>query len=230
MMNYLICATGRARSGVLAAYLRKLDVGRPDEFYEHVRFDLCSLSQEAEIKAYIEERRSNGIFGMKMVWSHVYRMHKTVGLNLETFIDTYMPDPKYLFVVRDPVKQAVESVMYGMRKQGLPFEKRHFDFDASKQRMTRIVIGNTAWQIFFEKHNIDWWRCTVDANDLETDPVTTMQHVLVELGIERPIEQIEKLGNHFKDSLMNEFRDEMCESLLRRHVLMMDDINIKEFL
>ena len=224
-MNYLICSTGRARSGVLANYLRKLKCGAPDEFYERVRFDLYTLQDSDKVQSFLEEYRVNDIFGMKMVWSHVSQMHKTLGLTLKEFIDAYMPNPKCLFVVRDPMKQAVESVIYGMKKQELPFDKKHFDFDAAKQRMTRIVLGNTAWVLFFEKNHID--PIIVDANMLEQAPNPVVQNILGVLGVDITMKN---LNNNFKDSLMNEFRDEMCEKLLRRHVLMMDDIDVQEFL
>ena len=224
-MNYLICSTGRARSGVLASYLKKLECGAPDEFYERVRFDLYKIQENAAVQTYLEEYRVNGILGIKMVWSHVSQMHKTLGLTLKQFIDTYMPNPKYLFVVRDPIKQAVESVIYGMKKQELPFEKRHFDFSAATQRMTRIILGNTAWTLFFRKYDIE--PICVDANKLEQDPIPVVQDILSALGVDGAIE---KLSNNFKDSLMNDFRDEMCESILRRHVLMMNDIKIRKFL
>ncbi len=223
-MNYLICSTGRARSGVLASYLKKLKCGAPDEFYERVRFDLYKITNESEVQAYLEKRRVNGILGMKMVWSHVSTMHNTLGLKLKTFIDTYIPDPKYLFMVRDPLKQAVESVIYGMKKRELPFEKQHFDLEAVKQRMTRIVIGNTAWMMFFHKHDIT--PVLVDANALQQDPNPVVEHILEVLSVDI---QMKKLDNNFKDSLMNDFRDEMCESMLRRHSLMMNDIDVKEF-
>ena len=224
-MNYLICSTGRARSGVLANYLRKLKCGAPDEFYERVRFDLYRLEDSDKVKSFLEEYRVNDIFGMKMVWSHVSQMHKTLGLTLKKFIDDYLPNPRYLFVVRDPMKQAVESVIYGMKKQELPLDKQHFDFDAATQRMIRIVLGNTAWVLFFEKNNID--PIYVDSNALEQDPNPVVQDVLDTLGVDLPMKT---LSNNFKDSLMNEFRDEMCESMLRRHALMMNDIDVKEYL
>ncbi len=224
-MNYLICSTGRARSGVLASYLKRLECGAPDEFYERVRFDLWTIQDSAAVKTFLEKYRINDIFGMKMVWSHVSQMQKTLGLTLKEFIDEYMPNPNYLFVVRDPMKQAVESVIYSIKKQELPFEKRHFDFDAAKQRMTRIVLGNTAWHLFFRKYHIE--PIIVDANTLEQDPNPVVQNILGSLGVDVPMKM---LSNNFKDSLMNEFRDEMCKSLLRRHVLMMDDIDVQGFL
>ena len=224
-MNYLICSTGRARSGVLASYLRQLTIGMPDEFYEQLRFDLYQKETETEVREFLENRRVNGTFGMRMVWSHIHCMHQTLGLTLKEFVDTYIPNPKYIFMTRDPIKQAVESVMYGIRKNDKPFELKHFDFDDALKRMARIVIGNVAWSVFFEKHKIIFIK--VDANELEVDPVTVLSNLLVEMDI--PVDNV-SVKNHFKDSLMNDFRDEMCMRFLGRHAQTMDDIDVQGFL
>ena len=224
-MNYLICATGRARSGVLASYLRQLQVGIPDEFYERLRFDLYQKKTETEVREFLESRRLDGVFGMRMVWSHVRCMHESLGLTLKKFVDTYIPNPQYIFMKRDPIKQAVESVMYGIRKDGNPFEIKCFDVDAALKRMARIVTGNVAWSLFFEKHGIT--PIEVDANVLEVDPNTVLSQLLVEMG--KPIADI-SVKNHFRDSLMNDFRDQMCLRFLGRHAQTMNDINVKEFL
>ena len=224
-MNYLICATGRARSGVLASYLRHLGVGAPDEFYEQLRFDLNKKTTEAEVRDFLENRRVNNIFGMRLVWSHVSCMHETLGLTIMEFMDTYMPNPKYIFMVRDPIKQAVESVMYGMKKNSIPFESKFFDFDAAHKRMARIVIGNTAWLMFFEKHGIT--PIELDANELEVDPDTELRSLLIAMGL--PHDDI-SVKNHFKDDLMNDFRDKICMRFIAGHSKTMTDINIKEFL
>lgn len=224
-MNYLICATGRARSGVLASYLRKIGVGAPDEFYEHARFDLYKLHDEAEIKAYLEEYRINDILGMKLVWSHVYRIYDSLELKLKEFIDRYIPEPQYIFMTRDPMKQAIESVMYGIRKNELPFTTDNFDMDTARKRIWRTVIGNHAWELFFRKERITPIR--VNAEALEENPAPVLQNLLEALNVDLPIPDIK---NTFRDSLMNDFRDKMYTILLRRHKLMMPDIKIEEYL
>ena len=224
-MNYLICSTGRARSGTLANYLRKLGCGKPDEFYERVRFDLYKIQKPAEVQAYLEEYRVNGIFGMKMVWSHVRTMHETLGLQLKEFIDTYIPDSKYIYMKRDPFKQAIESVMYGIRKAGKPFKTDNFCMDTARARVVRIIIGYQAWELFFEKNNIDPIR--VKAEDLEKDPTPVCATILKDLGVQI---ELKPLKNTFADSLMNEFRDKMYKQFLRRYQLLMSDIQIEDFL
>ena len=225
-MNYLICSTGRARSGVLASYLRQLKIGSPDEFYEKLRFVLWTMDTPEEVKGFLEAHRVNGIFGMRMVWSHVRTMHNTLGLTIQEFIGTYIPNPKYIFMKRDPIKQAVESVMYGMRKDGKPFESKYFDLDAARKRMTRIVVGNTAWQMFFEKHNIT--PIHIDANLLELNPVEELRSLLI--AMELPYNDVPVINNHFRDDLMNDFRDKMCMRFLGRHAQTMDDIDVQGFL
>ena len=224
-MNYMICGTGRARTGILAKYLRKLGLGAPDEFYEHARHDLHLLTEEAAVRDYIEARRVNSVFGIKMVWSHVARMHKSLGLKLPEFIDTYMPKPVYLFQTRDPMLQAIESMIYGMQRDGLSLKRQHFDLDVFKQRVARILIGNQAWRVFFERQGVS--PIHVDAAELEADPVPVLKDIYRQLGIPYPDVAIK---NTFSDALMNAFRDEVYSVSLRRHQMLMNDIDVKEFL
>lgn len=224
-MNYLILSTGRARSGVVASYLRKLGCGAPDEFYEQARFHLHTIAEPEGIKEYIEERRVNGIFGMKMVWSHVRKMNEVLRLKLKPFIDTYVPSPRYIFVTRDPIKQGIESVMYGMRKAGVAEKVDHFDKGAAWTRIQRAITGNHAWEFFFQKYGIRPIR--VDSDTLEKDPNPVIEEIIKKLGVDI---EMRHLDNSFRDSLMNPFRDKMYERFLRRYDLLMPDVDIKEYL
>lgn len=225
-MNYLICSTGRARSGVLASYLRHLKIGNPDEFYERLRFDWNMRPQETA--QLIKERTVNGVFGMRMVWSHVACMQESLGgLTIKQFVDKYMPDPHYIFMTRCPIKQAVESVMYGMRKEGKTFHRKFFDTDAAIKRMTRIVIGNTAWQMFFKRHDIT--PIKLDANKLEVNPISELRSLLLRMGVSELDTDI-VVKNHFGDSLMNGFRDEMCERFIAGQLRTMRGVDVREHL
>ena len=54
-----------------------------------------------------------------------------------------------------------------------------------------------------------------------------LSNLLVEMDI--PVDNV-SVKNHFKDSLMNDFRDEMCMRFLGRHAQTMDDIDVQGFL
>lgn len=224
-MNYLICSTGRARSGVLAKNLRSLNVGAPDEFYEHARFDLHTLSDAESVRDYLEAQRVDGILGMKMVWSHVRKMHQSLGLALGEFVETYLPEAKFLYVTRDPFKQGIESTIYTMHQQGVPLRRSHFCKETAQRRIVRVIIGMQAWEIFFEKYGVSPVR--VDAEALQEMPQAVMQFVLDALGVER---DKASCSYKFEDHLMTALRDEMYLSFVNRCQRFMSEKNMADYL
>ena len=194
-MNYIIAATGRARSGVLASYLRQLGCGKPDEFFETVRFDILRAKPtETELQDYLESQRHNGIFGMRVVWSHVRKMHEVLGIGLKEFTDTYLPNPQFVFMERCPWRQAIESAIYQAWND---IDNARIPLDQIRNRVTQIVIGNTVWGEYFKQHNITPIR--LQSEDLQADP-NVAKDICMELEYMPPDRE---LANTFNDQYMD---------------------------
>ena len=187
-MNYLILATGRARAGVLCSYLRGLGCGDPDEYYEKVRFDAYKMDISG-VKDYFESKRVNGIFGMRMVWSHIRTMHESLGIGLKEFIDECLPDPYYIHVERDPWRQAVESSLYQNDKA----EK--IPYDQIKARIGNILMGHQAYRDFFDKYGIT--TLGLRSEVFQHSPEAACRAIHDFIGRDYP--EGVKLRNHFHD-------------------------------
>ena len=224
-MNYLICSTGRARSGVLASYLKQVGCGAPDEFYERKRFDLNRSQSVDAVRKYITGQRVGGIFGMRMVWSHVRTMYVALDMKLSDFVSVFLPGCHYIFHTRDPFMQAIESSLYNMRRSGMAWDMENVCLETIKRRVVQIIVGNHAWREFFLLRAVD--PILTDGRSLEYSPQSVIKHVVnaLDVGIEVPV-----LSNRFRDDLMCDFRDEVYERLFSRYAGMMSDVNIKEYL
>ncbi len=191
LLNYLIVSTGRSRSGVLAAHLSTLGCGEPNEFFEVARFDVLNENATIDsVKDALEARRSNGILGMRMVWSHVRAMHECLSIGIKEFTDTCLPDTRYIYVERDPWRQAIESSLQDAPDK-VPVKK-------IKRRVAQIIIGYQAWDDYFTKHDIAPYR--IRSEDFQTDPNAVCKGLYQWLGMEYPSE-IKLDASIFDDAL-----------------------------
>lgn len=205
-LNYIICSTGRARSGVLTAYLKQLQYGAPDEFFEVARFNILNKPL-VELKPFIESKRVDGIFGMRIVWSHLRRLYEKHGIGMSRFIEEYVPDPKIIFLQRDPIEQAIE-VNYDTP-------------EAIPSRIAEIVKCNTAWELFFKQNHITPFR--MRSEDLCEYPEISVRKVVYFLnrGISPDIE----LKNIFHDHLTQHQQKPRLFKQHQTHLLFMQDIS-----
>ena len=136
-----------------------------------------------------EGHRVNGILGMRMVWSHVRALHTAQNIGIKAFADMCFPDAKYIFVKRDPWRQAIEStISQDASVEKIPFQK-------IKGRVRNILIGYQAWEDYFERFGICPLR--VRSEDFQASPETACHEIYGFLGIPYPPDA--KLKNTFDD-------------------------------
>ena len=192
-MEYLILSVGRARSGVLAAYLREIGCGKPDEFFEVARFVILRDTLRAtELREFIETHRHNGIFGMRLVWSHVSAMYHRLGIGIHAFVKTFLPEAKFIFVTRDPFRQAIESAIEACSQP----DPEAPPLKWIEGRVAQIITGYQAWEDYFQCYGIHPHR--IRAEDYAEDPMH-MRTVADFLGYDSAGEVLTE--NRFDDDL-----------------------------
>ena len=196
MKNYFIVSTGRGRSGALNYSLNIVGCGKPNDYFLAERWDTYKNGING-LGDFLESKRVNGFLGIRTVWQHIRDMHKFTGLKLKEFMDTYMLDAKFIFVTRDPLRQTLEGMYI--------YYERHPDYkvpdalfiekEKVETRLSRIIYGYAAWELFFETHNIEPYRLRVD--DLVAAPEIIVPSVCQFLEYELP--KNARLTEGFKD-------------------------------
>ena len=207
-INYIILSTGRARSGVLASYLRKVGLGNVDQWYEKAHFDLYKCTDKKSTHNWLESKRKEGILGIKLVFSHIRRMNKSLGIGLKEFADTYFPDAYYIYHTRNPFYQAIESQLYQVG-EGIISKP---SLSAIKKRVGQVILTEAAYEDYFEKHEILPIRC--NEYKLEHEHEKFVQYVLDRMKIDHTIKS-GSIKSHFQDYLMNEERDKIYNDIFR---------------
>lgn len=192
-MNYLILTEGRTGSTLLCQYLRQMQVGKPSPYLSSEIREPDASDLES-IKARLEEKRVNGILGMKTSWGILSKLDRELGLemNLYEFFETICPDAKFLYMVRrDRVHQALsrekhlrmdlshvwnaEDYDAYIKRESEILEDASVPLDLIRERIFKNAVGYRAWEIFFDAYQITPLEVVFE------DLVTDRERVLTEI-------------------------------------------------
>lgn len=193
-MIYIICCTKRTGSTLLCQLLSG-KAGQPGEYLNPLyrrHFGIAEPDRKkVDRRGYISELidASGGIFGLKVVHSHVCGELKSQSLE-----KLFPEQPWYIYLTRDDkVKQAV-SILIATQSGAWFGEER----DDRKLQYNRASIGfhlcqvereEEAWEWYFESMGIDPLRLRYE--ELAADPDGEARRVLNFLGIEVSKEPIQ---------------------------------------
>lgn len=196
MTNYCIVTAGRTGSTLLNHLLTQIGMGNIDAHLDEFNWN-ASTNLES-IKEHIEDKRVNGICGVKLSWGNLYTLYENYvpGLQIKPFFDEILPDAKFIYLTRhDRVHQAVSRIkhiktknshvwgykrmqQYKDREGEVMSEETPFaDID---DRIYTNTIEYEAWELFFKNYNITPLRIIFE--DFIADIDGTLKQILVFLG------------------------------------------------
>lgn len=199
--SLIICTTPRSGSGLLCELLWKSEyAGQPNEWFSRgvVARDSKLWGTKTD-RAYVERvlnegTTPNGVFGLKLHWSHWERLRQMVsdfprpirGGRLD-YLGGVFPDIRYVWLTRrDKVRQAVSRFRQrqtGITKWG---DKRKrsgvldFDFEAIDGGVRELTAMDRGWASYFEHFGRPF--VVVYEDDLEYGHGDTLHRLSSELG------------------------------------------------
>ena len=185
-MNYFLISTGRGRSGALNYSLRQVGCGNPNDYFLPERWDTFANGIEG-VRPFLESKRVNGFLGVRSAWGgHISEMCKHTGLTFTEFINEYMPDPKFVLVTRDPLRQALELmyIYYDKHPDSKVPDAIRADRRRVNNRFAQVIKSYRAWDIFFNTYDIQPYTLPVD--NLVASPETVVPAVCEFLGYTIP--------------------------------------------
>lgn len=188
ILNYVICATPRSGSTLLAKGLQSTNIaGLPHEYFniDH-QSDYLKRWDFKELEDYIgllQKHRvsSNGIFGFKIHYNQY----------VETFdkknLSSYFNNLNYIFITReDKIMQGIslEKAMQTQKwsSEFIPIRKSRFNYKGIKNRIDTINSQESNWLKYFRTYGIKPY--IVRYEDLEQKYELTIKEVLEFLKIE----------------------------------------------
>lgn len=220
MQNYFLTATGRARSGALNHSLKVVGCGNPNDYFLPDRWPEFYAGGIEGIRPFLESKRVNGFLGVRAPWGgHIGEMCAFLKITFTEFIERYMPDPKFVYVTRDPLRQALE-LRYIEYDQSPDYDDPVAAIRADKEnvyiRQAQVLRAHQAWQTFFEMKEIEPYR--MSTYDLIASPEIIVPAVCEFLGYELPTDA--HLTHGFVDGysilpILDELEDEFMQSRAR---------------
>ena len=195
-MNYYIITEGRAGSTLLCDYLKQLGMGFPHAWLDNEETVTESIET---IKASIEEKRQNGILGIKISWGILFKIRKAFDdteFNVKQFMDTLLPNAKFIYLTRrNKVQQALSRIKHmRLGASHVHSDEEKAEYEAKERelatqpvptqeiyaRIYQHITESIAWDYFFEKHYINPLR--VDFEMLTRDRDETLMKICYFLG------------------------------------------------
>ncbi|MCP4847756.1 MAG: hypothetical protein GY899_07415 [Verrucomicrobiaceae bacterium] len=179
MISYLVCATHRSGSNLLCQSLWHTELcGYPQEFFSPTRASKIAeeyglvADPQLDYPGYVSELvskrvSSNGVFGAKIMWSHLEPF--LTGLGQDSMADTDLlgtifPNIRYLWIRRDDkLRQAISmwkakqtKVYNSLQTEGGAHlaAEAIYDFNEIEKIKRRFEDEDKAWGDFFTKNSI----------------------------------------------------------------------------
>ena len=211
--NYIICATQRSGSTLLAESLRHTHLaGDPREWLDDNEVqENCTawgINPEGDGFAdYLDEltKRTtlNGIFGIKILYTNLgyfrnklFNTRKYSHMAWDDVLELLFPNPRYIRIIRrDLISQAISYYRATLTDEWwrikdldhprMEVTDAHYD-QAEIERHLRIIINSERlWDEFFIRKNIE--PLTIVYEDFEKDIPATIDKVMHYLGIDYDI-------------------------------------------
>ena len=158
MRYYVLCSCPRTGSGLVAAALRQMGLGDPQEFFNriddnyNVRQDFVELPLESYIDKIKAEYSVNGLFGIK---THYHQIPPAI---VDTFPQIF-PDAGYVFLTRRNVlRQALSwarATQTGAWDAGRAEDRQPvFERPLVVKSIFDMVKEIENWENFFARHGI----------------------------------------------------------------------------
>lgn len=208
-MEYIICASQRTGSTLVANTLKSMCIGKPDEFF-NIWFssDLETLPLNEYISKIKDTQTCNGIFGLKVHYCQIeqYNLHE---------LPSYFPNAKYIWLYRrNKLRQAI-SLWKAMCTQcwhSTEINKKPPQYNYSQ--ICNLVVKMTreieCWENFFASHNIK--PLEVVYENLDKNYKDTVYKILDFLGVEEKLippplleKQSDKITEFWVKKFMNNF-------------------------
>ena len=159
IQNYFLSSTGRARSGALNHSLRAIGCGNPNDYFLPERWPEFYENGVEGVRSFLESKRVNGFLGVRAPFGgHIHEMCKFLEMTFTEFIEEYMPNPKFVYVIRDPLRQAIELVYIKSHQNPEcddPVKAIRSNRRAVNIRIGQIIRADQAWKTFFDRYKID---------------------------------------------------------------------------
>lgn len=174
-VTYLVCATHRSGSNLLCQLLwHSGRAGFPQEAFSPTRMGPISeqhdlgVDPEQDFRGYLaallaQRQTSNGVFGAKMMWTHLDSFCARLGLPAErpfAAIESVLPEVRYVWMRRrDTVRQAISMVkakqtgVYNSLQESAGEEPpvAAYDFEAIDKQVRRFQREDQAWEARFRE-------------------------------------------------------------------------------
>jgi LPS sulfotransferase NodH len=205
-VTYLVCATHRSGSNLLCQLLwHSGRAGFPQEAFSPTRMGPISeqhdlgVDPERDFRGYLaallaQRQTSNGVFGAKMMWTHLDSFCARLGLPVErpfAAIESVLPEARYVWMRRrDAVRQAISMVkakqtgVYNslQERAGEVSAAAAYDFEAIDKQVRRFQREDQAWEARFREAAVAPHE--VFYEDLTTRTDEVLRDVLRFLGLE----------------------------------------------
>ena len=201
--SYLICGTNRSGSTLLCELLKSTGVaGRPEEYFwrgdEPYWAGRWGVSEPGDyVRAAMKEgTTANGVFGAKIMWSHMpdlFAKLRTAGakraLTECELLRRTFPELRFVWLWReDLVAQAVSfsrATQTGeWRADDPPGRKPRFDFGQIAHLLREVKEQNEAAQRWFAANGVEPYR--VRYEELVDDMEGVTRRLLAFLGVDLP--------------------------------------------
>ena len=203
--SFIVCATHRSGSGLLCDALGRTGLaGKPDEFFspkveKKYAKKWKTTTYSDYINKLIEESTSeNGVFGAKMMWTHVGYFQKKFSeipkyANLETqdLMDAIFPNLHYIWARRrDKVRQAVSFWKAQETGRFISYQERSpkvpkFNFKKINYLVHELKKMEQYWENYFKANGISPF-IVIYEDDLEYEYKKVVKEVLAYLSIIMP--------------------------------------------
>lgn len=196
--SFLICATPRSGSNMLARMLSDTDlVGLAGERFNHSELPGWAHRRPVRyLEACAADARGTGVFGLKLHWDQVERflafLHSLRGAPAgdRELVEAVFPQPRYVHLRReDPVAQGVS--WWKARTSGAWIGGREaprepaFDFDGIDERVQRVQEHDAEWGRWFDANGLEPLELTYE--QLVADPAAVVGRTLEFLGLDLPV-------------------------------------------
>lgn len=174
-MNYIIASTGRARSSILARYLKQVNAGYADvwlnSWFNALRdyYDLDALCR------FIRNKSHDGRCALRLTWDMLRNVCHTHNISAKTFFEKSVPDAQFIYFTRNNLSQTTETLYY-KHTQMFDDPPDFIPFKDIEKSIISYAKDESSWESLFDTYSITPYRITYE--ELLADTPLVLKNIL----------------------------------------------------